>query len=102
MWLKDDRIDISKLKDHYVAQDGDLLTGTLDGKTKPYKISIADGAAVSLNNVTINGVDDKNYDWAGITCECNCTIILERKNKVSGFYSYNPGIKVPENCTLTI
>ena len=54
-------VDLSKLTANYEAQDGEVLTGTLDGSTKPYKISIADGATVTLNNATIDGFDPPKY-----------------------------------------
>lgn len=54
-------VDLSKLTADYEAQDGQVLTGTLDGSTKPYKISIADGATVTLNNATIDGFDPPKY-----------------------------------------
>ena len=93
--------DISKLKNDYIAQDGNTLTGTLGGN---YKISIADGATVTLDGVTINGTNDEAYPWAGITCEGDCNIVLAEgsENKVKGFYSIYPGIHVPEGKTLTI
>ena len=84
-----------------MAQDGETLTGTLAGN---YKITIADGATVTLDGVTINGesVDDDAYKHAGITCEGDATIILSGTNSVKGFYEDYPGIFVPENKTLTI
>lgn len=97
-------IDLSNLTGNYEAQNGDVLTGTLDGSTKPYKISIADGATVTLDGVTINGVNNNNYKWAGINCEGNATIILKdgTTNVVKGFYEEYPGIYIAENKTLTI
>ncbi len=89
---------LGTLDGEYVAVDGEVLTGTL-GK---FKVSIADGATVTLNGVTINGVNDEKYPWAGITCKGDCNIILEGKNTVKGFYSGYPGIYVPEGKTLTI
>ena len=82
-------------------EDGDVLTGMLDGN---YKISIEDGATVTLNGVTIIGTNDDNYKWAGITCEGDATIILAdgSTNTVKGFDENHPGIYVPENQTLTI
>jgi hypothetical protein len=77
----------------------DILTGTLVDK---YKISIADGATVTLDNVTINGVNSTSYRWAGITCEGNAEITLTGSNTVKGFYENYPGIYVPKNKTLTI
>ena len=97
-------IDLSNLTGNYEAQNGDVLTGTLDGTTQPYKISIADGATVTLDGVTINGVNNNNYKWAGINCEGNATIILKdgTTNVVKGFYEDYPGIYIAENKTLTI
>ena len=56
-------IDLSMLTGDYVAQNGDVLTGTLSGY---YKISIAPGATVTLRNATIPGRNgtDENTPWA--------------------------------------
>ena len=108
------RINLAKLTDNYVAQDGDTLTGTLNGETQPYMISIANDAKVTLKNVTINGSDasscrdDEPCDWAGITCLGNCTIVLRGLNTVKGFNYTYPGIQAAkrvddgEEYTLTI
>jgi hypothetical protein len=92
---------LSAVTADYIAQDGEELTGTLGSNVK---ISIADGATVTLNNVTINGVDNSSYNWAGITCEGDATIILANgsTNTVRGFLSSYPGIFVPVDNTLTI
>ena len=92
---------LALLNADYIAQDGEVLTETLAGN---YKISIADGATVTLDGVTIKGEDDEAYSWAGITCEGDCNIVLAEKsvNKVNGFYKNYPGIYVPEGKTLTI
>ncbi|MBQ7215314.1 MAG: hypothetical protein IJS39_04955 [Synergistaceae bacterium] len=66
------------------------------------KISIADGATVTLRDVTINGVNSFSYQWAGITCEGNATIVLEGVNSVKGFQNNYPGLTVTANKTLTI
>lgn len=96
--------DLSALTGDLTAEDGDVLTGTLDGESQPYKISIAAGATVTLNDATISGVDENAYKWAGITCLGDCNIILAdgSENVVKGFYYNYPGIYVPENSTLTI
>ena len=91
--------DLSTINAAYTASDGETLTGTL-GKT--VKISIADGATVTLNNVTINGTNDENYGWAGISCVGGATIILSGTNTVKGFYEDYPGIYVPVGNTVTI
>ncbi len=87
----------------FTAINGDILTGTLDTENHPVKVSIADGATVTLRNATINGVNNSSYDWAGITCEGNATIVLASgtTNIVKGFY-YSPGIYIPQDKTLTI
>ena len=97
-------INLSSLNSDYEAQNGDVLTGTLDGSTQPYKISIADGATVTLDGVTINGVNNNSCAWAGINCEGDATIILKdgTTNVVKGFYEDYPGIYIAENKTLTI
>ena len=93
--------DLSKLTGDYIAQDGETLTGTLAGN---YKISIADGATVTLKDVTIIGtnVNDDAHKHAGITSGDNSIIILDGTNTVKGFFEDYPGIYVPENKTLTI
>ena len=91
--------DLSTISEAYTASDGEILTGTLASNVK---ISIADGATVTLNNVTINGTNDSNYAWAGITCLGDATIILSGTNTVTGFYNEYPGIYVPEGNTVTI
>ena len=92
-------IDLSTITADVTAEDGDVLTGTLGANVK---ISIADGATVTLDGVTINGVNDINCEWAGITCKGDATIILSGTNSVKGFNENYPGIYVPSGKTLTI
>ena len=92
-------VDLSKLTENTELKDGDVLTGTLGANVK---ISIADGATVTLDGVTINGVNDSNYDWAGITCLGDATIILSGTNTVKGFYQDYPGIQAAAGKTLII
>ena len=106
-WRDGNVMDLSTLANDYIVRNGGLLFGTLDGQKQPYKISIADGATVTLKNVTIEGYSDFNdknnkYEWAGITCLGDCKIILEGLNNVKGFWEDYPGIHVPEGKTLTI
>ena len=87
-----------------LVKDGMTLTGTL---SENYKITIADGATVTLDGVTINGGDnpyDDNCNWAGITCLGTATIVLKdgTENTVNGFFREYPGIYVPAGSTLTI
>ena len=84
-----------------IVPNGTTLTGTLSGN---YKITIADGATVTLNNAIINGTNDLDKQWAALTCNGNATIILAdgSTNTMKGFYKYYPGIFVPSGSTLTI
>ena len=83
----------------YTAQNGDILTGTLG---RNVKISIANGASVTLKNATIDRDDNNsNRQWAGLACIGSATINLEGTNKVTGFCN-SPGIQVPYTCTVTI
>ena len=94
-WV-DNVVDLSTLTTHYTAQDGETLTGTLGANVK---ISIAAGATVKLQDVTINGTDNRNYAWAGISCLGNATIILKGTNNVRGFFENYSGIYVPSGST---
>ena len=78
-----------------------MLTGTLGNNVK---ISIANGATVTLNNATINGENEYSCQWAGLNCLGDATIILKdgTTNTVKGFNSNYPGIHVPSGSTLTI
>ena len=92
-------IDLSKITADYIAHDGETLTGTLGANVK---ISIADGATVTIRDVTINGEKNESYRWAGISCEGDAVINLAGANSVTGFYNDYPGIHVPKDKTLTI
>ena len=94
-------VDLSELTADYVARGRVVLRGDL---IAPVKISVADGATVTLDGVTIEGVNDENYKWAGITCEGDATIILKEgsTNTVMGFHETAPGIFIPEDKTLII
>lgn len=95
---------LNYLTTNYTATNGQTFTGRLDAANYPVKISIADGATVTLDGITINGVNNSSYNWAGLNCEGNATIILKdgTTNTVSGFYESYPGIHVPKDKTLTI
>ena len=92
---------LSALTGDYTANDGETLKGTL---AKNVKVSIADGATVTLDGVTINGTNEWGLFWAGITCLGDATIILKdgTTNTVKGFYNSYPGVFVPSGKTLTI
>ena len=90
-------------------QDGQLVTGSLVRTTDAHKVkvTIADGATVTLSGATIDGKaentsGDFSSAWAGITCEGDATILLTGANTVTNFHSWYPAIFVPEGKTLTI
>ncbi|MBO4574585.1 MAG: hypothetical protein J5708_04620 [Bacteroidales bacterium] len=101
--------DLSKLTDesteaYATARNVMTITGTL-GVNK--KVSIADGATVTLDNVVIQPIGYLEYEqrWAGITCLGDAIIILKdgTSNTVKNFgHEETPGIYVPENKTLII
>ena len=95
-------INLSSISHNMTVNDGDVLTGPLSGFG--WKISIADGATVTLSNVYIvtNNIVDAEYKWGGISCLGDATIILEGDNTVHGIGPDYPGIHVLEGKTLTI
>jgi len=93
-------VDLSKLTENTELKNGEVLTGTLGANVK---ISIADGATVTLDGVSINAEGTwTSGNYAGITCIGDATIILSGTNTVKGFFQTYPGIYVPENKTVTI
>ena len=100
-------VNTSTHPDGLTLQDGDAVSGLLDGKSKSsqrLQISIADGASVILKGVDIQGYNDNSFEWAGLTCAGDATIILAdgSTNTVNGFYQDYPGIFIAEGKTLTI
>lgn len=96
-------VDLATVTANTTLLDGDFVTGTLDVANYPVQISIADDASVTLSNVTIIGIDDASYPWAGITCTGDATITLSGTNTVTGFEWEYPGIQAgPAGTTLTI
>lgn len=85
-------------------QDGQLVTGSLvrTDDAHKVKVTIADGATVTLSGATIDGKAENDDAWAGITCEGDATILLTGANTVTNFDSRYPAIFVPEGKTLTI
>ena len=63
-------VNLSSLSENYTAQNGDILTGDFDGN-----VTIADGATVTLSDVTI-------VDYA-VYCTGSATINLVGNNSVS-------------------
>ena len=97
--VRAETVDLSTLTGHRILQNGDTATGTLAGN---YKISIADGAKVTLSNAVIN-VGGASAAWAGLTCAGDAEIVLvDDESVVTSFHSNYPGIFVPTNHTLTI
>ncbi|MBQ6413203.1 MAG: hypothetical protein IJI19_06985, partial [Ruminococcus sp.] len=94
-------IDLDEVTEDITVPDGYIVTGTLKGD---YKISIANGATVTLKDVNITCLsdDESKANFAGITLVGDATIILEGENTVKGGYRSNPGVYVQQGSTLTI
>lgn len=78
-------VQLSWLTEDYIAVDGDILTGTLYNY---HRLSIADGATVTLRNVNIG---QRVYDYPEFSClAClgTATIILEEgtTNNIGSYY----------------
>ena len=99
---------------YYIAQDGEILTGTLS-VGRYCKLLIGYGATVTLKDVTIDGThNNEGHNWAGITCLGDATIILKGENKVEGsckdgdkeypgiLPAHKNGASAAEDYTLTI
>jgi len=98
---KEVHVCLDSLTTNYVAQDGSVISGTAGS----YQLTIADKATVVLNGVDIINIPNRTaYEYAGITCEGDATIVLAEgtTNHVMGGYENYPGIYVPEGKTLTI
>lgn len=92
-------VDLSAITSNYVAQDGDTLMGTLSANVK---ISVEEGATITLEGASIKGATSSSKKWAGLSCKGDCTVLLSGENAVRGFHKYYPGIHVPEGNTLVI
>ena len=113
MPVLDNAIDLSLLTTDLEAQNGDILTNTL---IEDHKISIADGATITLRDAGIPLSND--ICSAGIACVGDATILLEGINSVRGggdctihfmdpgfdfsLVFWAPGISIDPNHTLTI
>ena len=97
--MKDGTVDLAAATDDVALKDGDVAYGTLAGN---YRVSIANGAEVTLKGVNIPGTDDNTYNWAGIKCDGNATINLLGTNTVRAFGDVYPGIYIRSGKTLTI
>ncbi len=91
-------INLAEVTQDTVIEDCSRITGTL---AAAHKITIADGATVVLDNITIND-ENASGESAGITCEGDANIVLRGSNRVTSFSTNKPGIFVPKSKTLTI
>jgi len=90
-------INFSTMGDDFEIPDGYRVTGTTQASKK---ISIAEGATVVFDNVTIP--TDKLQRWAGVTCNGDATVFLKGNNSVTGSIASYPGIFIGSGHTLTI
>lgn len=98
--------DLSKLTEgvserYATATNGMTISGTL---TADVKVSIADGATVTLNGANINnGSKSGSVSCAGITCVGSATINLTGGSIINSSSAGYPGIQAgPSGNTLTI
>ena len=98
--------DLSKLTEgvserYATATDGMTISGTLAADVK---VSIADGASVTLNGANINNSSKSgSSNFAGITCLGNATLNLEGGSIINCASAGYPGIQAgPSGNTLTI
>ena len=90
-------VNLATLSNDYTAQSGDVLTGTPGNS---FRVSIAAGATVTLQNVSINA---DGTVFPGIKCQGSSTLILVGNNTVNGRNENYPGIYPgPAGSTLTI
>lgn len=99
-------INLANVTEDTVVADGYTISGTLAAAVK---VSIADGAIVTLSGASINADRElEGQSIAGLTCEGDATIIIAdgSENTIRGIkkgYNVNgAGIFVPEGKTLTI
>lgn len=93
-------VNLATLDNHYEANDGETLAGTLSGD---YRIIIPDGATVTLQNASINANKSMPSAYPGIKCLGDATLILVGNNTVNGRNENYPGIYPgPAGKTLTI
>lgn len=97
-------VDLATKTADFEVQDCEALSGTLNVSTTPIKVTVADGATVTLENMTIEGVHGgaAEYKHAGLSFEGDGTLILRGVNIVKGFNLSYPGIHVKPGKTLTI
>ena len=98
-------VNLATVSENLTLENGDKAYGTLSGE---YQISIADGATVTLDGISISYAAKKG-NYPGLNCLGDATIVLgdgTTNTVVSGFdgegYNNWPGIYVPTGKTLTI
>lgn len=87
-------VDLGDVTSNTTITNGKTVFGTLASNVK---VSIADGATVTLHNVNINGNGLLSNYCAGITCDGNATINLSGTNIVRGLNNDYPGIQAPDS-----
>lgn len=90
---------LDEIVNNITVPNGATLTGTLSAN---YKVTIAAGAHITLEDAQITGGHRHDLTWAGLTCEGDATIELKGSNAIRGFQENYPGIFVPNGFELTI
>ena len=106
MWLRilglgyggeENIVDLSQLRSSYVAQDGDVLTGEYKVNGR---ISVADGATVTLRNCKILNNQTVVDRHPAIVCKGSATLILKGDNELKGGAGDYPAIYIQQGNTL--
>ena len=92
--------------DEITLNNGDQITGTVNGSEVKCRILVAKDAKITLQNAQVLGANN-GYESAGITCLGNCTIVLKGRNVMRGYDQNFPGVQVAndendQKYTLTI
>ena len=80
-----------------LLENGDVISGTIDGTKRKVRILVANNARIMLSNAEVFGVNEGQFMSAGIRCLGNCTLDLRGKNIMKGYYESYPGVQVPED-----
>jgi hypothetical protein len=80
-----------------LLENGDVISGTIDGTKRKVRILVANNARIMLSNAEVLGVNEGQFMSAGIRCLGNCTLVLRGKNIMKGYYGNFPGVQVPDD-----
>ena len=95
------RVDIGTLSDAYKIQDGDTLYGIMPTSNEQWLLTdFGEDVTVYLEEVQI--IETYYWEWPGIECHGNTTIVLIGGNYINGHKVGQPAIYIENGYTLTI